>query len=712
MIWHIFRKDLRLLWPMSALVAGIQLLNAGLLIGGGRFARSDGEMMSEFGWISNIALPGVTLLGLAALVMAVIQQDRLPGTTQDWLTRPIPRGQLLAAKLLFVVLNGLGPILAADLAMGLVEHLGFTDVVAASLTRCAVLLCLVCLPAALIGAVTRTLTEALVLVVVIGVLLIVEFVVFAQMRAPLPMLQSGFGWIVTPILALLNLGALLFLLPLQFRWRSTNRVRWILPLYFCLLPALYFIPWDVAFQIERAFEPHDTVSPVSITVDTNRKISFTPLDSYSGGGAKPVSVLLRVPVAASNLDAGNRVYLDRIKLYSIDGRHRGLDGGSDETFSKLNQSGYILNRSSDPGRGPEIHLTLPVEVFNAARSAGSRIEVELLATMLRLTAEKTIQSLEAGSIDDHGRCSRLTDIRYGRSSKVIYCVSVRPIGNCYDISDPSRHRRNSGLTGRCGGASYAPWPLPLWRDAYYSVSLWATDDSQQPERANPSPESSRKSDLIITNYVPDIHMVRTLGFQVGSAIERAGGESRSADGVGPAARFASPAGVVADRRGDLFIVDERDSVIRKVTPSGEVRTIAGMAQQTGRDDGDGRDARFNNPQGIAIDGADNLFVADTGNGLIRKITPAGVVSTLTGIADSSGNRTVPLQFRHPRGVVCALDGTLYVIDSNAIAVGESIVRKVSPAGKLSTIAGSDETDAGADNGAGVRLVLPGAGSED
>ncbi len=66
MIWHIYRKDLRLLWPMATLVAGVQLLNAGLLIGGGRFARSSTGEMSEFGWVSNIALPGVALLALAA----------------------------------------------------------------------------------------------------------------------------------------------------------------------------------------------------------------------------------------------------------------------------------------------------------------------------------------------------------------------------------------------------------------------------------------------------------------------------------------------------------------------------------------------------------------------------------------------------------------------------------------------------------------------
>jgi NHL repeat len=713
MIWHIFRKDLRLVWPLATFVAGVQLLNAGLLIGGGRFARSSMGEMGEFGWVSNIAVPGVALLGLAVLVMAAIQQDRLPGTTQDWLTRPIPRSQLLVAKLLFVVLNGLLPILAADLAMGLAEHLAMADVVAGSLTRSAVLLGLVCVPAALIGAVTRTLTEALVLVVAVSVLLIIEFVTLAQIRVPLPMMQSGYDWIVAPILVFLNLGALLIFLPLQFRWRSTNRVRWFLTAYFCLLPAVVFVPWDAAFQIHRALDFRSIASAVSITLDTARRITFTPTPSYPTKPGKPESVMLRVPVVVSNLGPRNRLNVDRIELHSIKSEHAGLKEGSlDEDLSKAHPFGYFLDRSPDPGKqSPEIVLTLPFDAFNAAHTARSVIELRLLATTLRLTTEKSIESLAEGSIDGHGRCHLQNDVRFGRSSKVIYCVSARPIGNCLGISDPSRPVRNAEVNAfMCARSTYAPWPLPLWRDAYYSVSLGAADDWQQQVRAEPSSDVPRKSNRIITNYVADVHVVRMLGFQIGSAIEKAGVESQSADGVGPAARFASPAGVVADRRGNLFIVDEADSVIRKLTPAGEVGTFAGVAQQTGRNDGVARDARFTRPHGIAIDSADNLFVADSGNGLIRKITPAGIVSTLMGITGDTGKRLEPLRFKNPRGVVCAPDGTLYVIDSNAIANGDSRVRKISPAGVVSTVAGPDEPDGGPYNGR-VMLAVPASGSD-
>jgi hypothetical protein len=689
MIWHIFRKDLRLLWPVAALVAAVQLLNAALLIGGGRFLRSEMGGMREFGWVSNVVLPGLALLGLVALVMAVIQQDRLPGTTQDWLTRPIPRRQLLLAKLLFIVLSGLLPILAADLAMGLAEHLNLADVVAGSLTRSVVLFCLVCVPATLIGAVTRTLTEALVLILAVAVVLIIEFITLAQIGAPLPVMQSGYGWIVAPILLFANLGALIILLPLQFRWRSTNRVRWILAAFFCIVPAVLFLPWDAAVQMDRALESRSFDSPVSVTLDMSRRITFTPMPSYPAGG-KPRSVVLRVPVVVANLGPGNQVYVDRIKLHSIDPERRGLAGGVSEDLSNVNQFGFVLDRSQDPAKpAPEIVLTIPFDAFTAARAAQSQIEIQLLATKLRLTAEKPLQSLAPGSIDDHGRCYPQNEVRFRRSSRTIYCVSARPIGNCFSIKDPSRQQRNTGInTFRCGSSTYAPWPLPLWRDAYYSVSLGTADD-----------------DLIVTHYVHDVHFARTIDFHIGLAVERAGRENQTADGVGSAARFASPTGAVADSRGNLFIVDEADSVIRKVSPAGEVSTFAGIIQQTGRSDGAARDARFTRPHGISIDKADNLFVADTGNGLIRKITPAGIVTTMMGVTGDAGNRVQPLRFLNPRGVICAPDGTLYVIDSNGVPSGNFVIRKVSPSGVVSTVAGPDEPVDGPDN-VGAVLAAP------
>jgi len=109
------------------------------------------------------------------------------------------------------------------------------------------------------------------------------------------------------------------------------------------------------------------------------------------------------------------------------------------------------------------------------------------------------------------------------------------------------------------------------------------------------------------------------------------------DGIGAAARFNWPCGVAVDGTGNVFVSDTNSNTIRKITPMGVVTTLAGTAGSDGSADGTGAAARFNSPSGVAVDGAGNVFVADSNNNAIRKITPTGVVTTLAGTAGSAGS---------------------------------------------------------------------------
>jgi len=175
-----------------------------------------------------------------------------------------------------------------------------------------------------------------------------------------------------------------------------------------------------------------------------------------------------------------------------------------------------------------------------------------------------------------------------------------------------------------------------------------------------------------------------------------GGGPGSSDGVSTNARFTRPMGVVRDSAGNLFVADSRNSLIRKITPGGVVTTFAGMAGQIGDVDGAGAAARFNSPTGIAIDGADNLYVTDAVIGNLRKITPAGQVSTLadsTTLAGSAGGY-------HPMtAIVRDPNGTLYVADS-----GGNTIRKRMPDGSVTTFAGKDGVCGHADGAAGVATL--------
>ena len=156
------------------------------------------------------------------------------------------------------------------------------------------------------------------------------------------------------------------------------------------------------------------------------------------------------------------------------------------------------------------------------------------------------------------------------------------------------------------------------------------------------------------------------------------------DGAGTTAQFNFPSGVVVDAVGNVYVADEFNHLIRKITPEGLVSTLAGSIW--GFRDGAGTSAQFNRPTGVALDAEGNVYVADYVNHLIRKITPEGLVSTLAGstrgFRDGSGTTA---QFNFPSGVALDAEGNVYVAD-----VDNHLIRKVTPEGLVSTLAGSTE----------------------
>ena len=152
----------------------------------------------------------------------------------------------------------------------------------------------------------------------------------------------------------------------------------------------------------------------------------------------------------------------------------------------------------------------------------------------------------------------------------------------------------------------------------------------------------------------------------GVVTTRAGtpGISGSANGTGAEAEFNSPDGLTADLAGNAYVADNSNT-IRKVTPAGVVSTIAGIPGVTGSSDGVGSAATFDQPAGMAVDASGNLFVADSVNDTIREITPAGVVTTLAGRVgmpgSSDGTGTAAL-FNQPLGIAVDAGGNLFVAE--------------------------------------------------
>jgi sugar lactone lactonase YvrE len=163
--------------------------------------------------------------------------------------------------------------------------------------------------------------------------------------------------------------------------------------------------------------------------------------------------------------------------------------------------------------------------------------------------------------------------------------------------------------------------------------------------------------------------------------------STSVDGDSTAAHFRTPYGITTDASGNLYVADRDDYMIRKIDTNKKVTTIGGVSSVTGfvNTAANTGYTLFNQPSGIVADKAGNLYISDQGNHVIRKIDPSGNVTTLAGTG-TSGNTDGPsatASFNMPEGIVIDAGGTIYIADR-----GNHNIRKITPAGIVSTIAGA------------------------
>lgn len=236
-----------------------------------------------------------------------------------------------------------------------------------------------------------------------------------------------------------------------------------------------------------------------------------------------------------------------------------------------------------------------------------------------------------------------------------------------------------------------PSPSPATPTPALTSTPWQSSPPAASPRPRPTVVPTPTAPVTPTPLPTPIAPPTPIPFQV---LTLAGsGQSGFVDGSGSSARFENPYGIAIDASGNLYVSDTHNHVIRKITSAGFVTTLAGNGQK-GSVDGSGTTARFEYPRGLTVDTSGNLYVTDWGNHAIRKITPMGVVTTVAGgskgLQDGNG---ASAKFNHPSDITVDVTGVFYIADED-----NDRIRQLTVAGQVTTLAGSQT---GFADGAGI-----------
>lgn len=351
--------------------------------------------------------------------------------------------------------------------------------------------------------------------------------------------------------------------------------------------------------------------------------------------------------------------------------------GSNHTIRKITSAGVVTTLAGTPrtagsADGPGVTASFNSPHGVATDSAGNVYVADTENHTIRLiTPARNVSTLAGtvgvpGSIDNVGSAARFnfpnsvaTDSAgnvYVADKGNFTVRKITPNGSVTTLAGTAAIRGNSDNTG----------PAASFTEAFGV----ATDKAGNVYVADTYNQTIRK--------ITPTGTVSTLAGRVGTP--------GSVDGTGTAARFFNPYGVATDPAGNVYVPDHDNHTIRKITSTGTVTTLAGIAATTGVEDGIGTAARFNNPVGIATDSVGNIYVGDVHSHTIRKISTTGAVTTLAGVAGRVGSADGmgPLaSFNLPYGVATDSSGNVFVAD-----YGNHTIRKITSEGTVTTFAGT------------------------
>lgn len=460
MIWHIFKKDWKLIWVFVAVVAALQAITELVL--------AKARVSDDSPTLTLLAqnLPTGTFFSMMFLIAAIVLLDAIPGLRQDWLIRPIRRRDLLLEKLLFTVIAVEGPIFLANVVLGLASGFSFRSVLLVSTERVLYLLFYLVLPIFAFASVTKNMTEAFVFACgftfIMGVFLtIADYVNTNANRTLTTTLNTGIGWIGELIRFAIVLVAAVVILRFQYFFRKTFLSRALVAFFGFLVFVSLFLPWKPAFAIEERLSP-DPAAARNLAVAFNPEVGrYQPPSglnnsTYAGEG-RDADVFL--PLRVSGMHAGDTLITDHseVRLFGSGG--------------KLVYHGSIIGIEADKAglaaTGEDRHqkITLPASLYKQLQGQPVQAKLDYSFTLFGLSKSYAIAAIGGDErMPGMGWCQ--TELNDAGTAVTMKCMAAEKAPTCGGVflENPSRGTQNPEGFG-CF-SDYTPYSARPLDDAF------------------------------------------------------------------------------------------------------------------------------------------------------------------------------------------------------------------------------------------------------
>jgi hypothetical protein len=462
MVWHILKKDLRLLWVFALAVGTIHLANATLRCWLGLFQEPNQLVI-----VADL-LSLVSFLGIVALTIAVMHQDAVPGMRQDWLVRPIKRGDIILAKLLFVALVVQGPLLLADLIEGLVGGFSLPASFVSAAARNVSILCYFSLPAMMIGAVTRSLMESFMVSVVGLIVYVAVFLVGAVLLVGVKTSVGGTGlsWVVAATWYILAVVGTAAVISLQFFRRKTAMARCLIGAGGAAIILSSFLPWRAAFALQESLS-RELSAANAIALAFNPQMGRFKLPR---GAAAATSAALYLPLRVTGVPSATLMLMDRanVRIADISGRtlYQGRSNLSVDGVGSIQDARLEVRQTENGDAADDVYqrIFIPAAVYARLSNQPVSLEIDYYLTLFRAEATDSIPATDGhGRLRDLGWCATRVD---GDGDDIqMRCMDTRRTPSCFTAF---LEHLPSGLrnpeTHICD-PDYSPFETNVWPDA-------------------------------------------------------------------------------------------------------------------------------------------------------------------------------------------------------------------------------------------------------